>query len=263
MMDYYNAKGTTLEHNHDLGIETKGKPEDFCTVIDVANEQLVTEGLLQHFPEHKVIGEESVGTGGIPPLTREPTWIVDPIDGTTNFASGLPLSCVSLGLCVEGEAVVGVVFAPMTEEVYLAVKGHGAFRNGVRLTPQPAKTLEESVVGCEYGYARGKENIEKMSMATRRVMEHGCRTLRILGSGVLDLCYVATGRLDVIYAGVATEGWKPWDYCAGVVVAQENGCAVEAIDQAPGAPFDLYSKSIICAVDRTLLDETRKVVIGK
>jgi myo-inositol-1(or 4)-monophosphatase len=111
---------------------------------------------------------------------------------------------------VDRKAVMGVVYAPMTDELYLAVKGHGAYRNGVRITSKRTpKALVDSVVCVEFGYSRDKKSIGLMVGAVQRILENGCRTMRIIGSGVLDLCYVATGRLDVVYAGVAGEGWKP------------------------------------------------------
>ena len=262
MHPYCDRRGTTGEQG--LQISTKGQPEDFCTQVDVDNEDLVTKGLAKAFPDHAIIGEESTGTGSIPRLTSsKPTWIIDPIDGTTNFASGLPLTCVSIGLCVDGEPTIAVIYAPMTEEVFLAVKGFGAYRNGVRLAMRTqVPTLEGSVVCFEFGYARDPPAVDKMVGAVRSIMVHGCRTSRQLGSGVLDLCYVASGRLDVVYAGVAGEGWKPWDYCAGVVVAHETGCVTESIDQVEGEPFDLYSKSVICAGSRDLLRELRSTILS-
>jgi fructose-1,6-bisphosphatase/inositol monophosphatase family enzyme len=264
MYSYCDEKGTAAEEQHDLGIATKGQAEDFCTKIDLENEILVTEGLMKHFPSHKVIGEEAIGAGSIPPLTIDPTWIIDPIDGTTNFAAGLPLACVSIGLCLDGRPALGVVYAPMTDELYLAVKEHGSYRNGVRITKRKEKSLLESVVCFEFGYARDKDAIAKMLGVVQRILEHGCRTTRSIGSGVLDLCYVATGRIDVVYAGVAGEGWKPWDYCAGYLVAKEAGCAIEPITgQQEGDDFDLYSKSIICAVGLTLLQEVRHYITSR
>lgn len=264
MYNYCNEKGTAAEDSHDLEIETKGQAEDFCTKIDIANEQLITSKLQQEFPSHIVIGEETTGTGSIPLLSDSPTWIIDPIDGTTNFASGLPLTCVSVGLCLQGRPVLGVVYAPMTNELYLAISGYGAYRNGVPLTKRRCqnKTLLESVVCFEFGYARDAMAIDKMVNVVERILHHGCRTMRSLGSGVLDLCYVATGRLDVVYAGVAGEGWKPWDYCAGYVIARETGCSMESIIQPKDANyFDIYSDSVICAVNPSLIQEVREIIL--
>jgi fructose-1,6-bisphosphatase/inositol monophosphatase family enzyme len=262
MYSHCDNKGTAAElQEHQLGISTKSSPEDFCTAIDLENEQLVTRAIQQHFPSHEMIGEESVGTGGIPPLTTAPTWIVDPIDGTTNFASGMPMTCVSIGFCVDKKPVLGVVYAPMTNELYMAVKDHGAYRNGVQLIPQTQhKDLSNSVVNFEFGYPRSKVATAKMVSGLENILNHGCRTTRQLGAGVLDLCYVATGRADVVYAGLAGEGWKPWDYCAGVVIARETGCVVEALVGSDGEEFDLYSDSIICATNEKLLKECRDVV---
>ena len=197
MFSYCDEKGTEAELGHNLGVLEKGQPEDFCTIIDVENERIIVQGLQESFPTHKFIGEETTGTGDIPPLTKEhPTWIIDPIDGTTNFVSGLPLTCVSIGLCVQGKPVLGVVYAPMTDELYVAVSGYGAYRNGVRLRKQgKAKRMADAVVGFELGYARGKEKSDKMLAVVGRIMENGCLTMRSFGSGVLDLVYVATGRL--------------------------------------------------------------------
>lgn len=263
MIEYCDSKGTEAEASHDLGINTKSQPADFCTKIDVENELVVMTAIQKQFPTHKIIGEETVGTGVIPPLTADPTWIIDPIDGTTNFAAGLPLTCVSIGFCVGQKPVMGVAYAPMTNELYLAVQGHGAYRNGVKLSQRSHVPLSRAVVCCEFGYAQDSDKIDAMLAGVRRILVHGCRTTRQIGSGVLDLCYVATGRLDVVYAGVAGEGWKPWDYCAGMLFAQETGCCVETLDPASaGKEFDIYSKSILCAGSTKLAKELRQVVSG-
>jgi fructose-1,6-bisphosphatase/inositol monophosphatase family enzyme len=284
MVPHCNSKGTVEElHRDELGIETKGQPENFCTKVDIANELLITDAIRKQFPTHCIVGEESVGTGQIPPQSSwqpQPTWIIDPIDGTTNFASALPLTCVSIGYCQppHGTPVMGVVFSPMTQELFLAIRGYGAYRNGVRLASDASSSsssprtteLIHAVVNTEFGYVRSKEGIAKMIQALQRVMEHGCRTVRQLGSGVLDLCYVASGRLDVVYAGLDSEGWKPWDYCAALVIVQEAGCVMEPIvishldsnsHQTVGV-FDLYSSSVICAATPELLRECRQVITG-
>lgn len=260
-----DSKGTESELSEaDLGVNTKGQAEDFATAIDLLNEKIISDAIRHFFPSHKIIGEESTGTGEIPPLESIPTWIIDPIDGTTNFAAGLPLACVSIGFCVDSKAVLGVVYAPMTDELYMAIRGYGCFRNGAKVSPKKkaVKKLQDAVVNYEFGYARGTLAIRRMTTAVENIMKHGCRTTRCLGSGVLDLCYVATGRLDVVYAGVANEGWKPWDYCAANVIVEEAGGVMESLTgQDPDQDFDLYSKSIVCATTKELLEETRKILL--
>ena len=270
MMKHYDSKGTADENMNDLQINTKMNDSDFATSIDVENENYISSEIRMKFPKHVIIGEESTGMGTIPPLTENPTWIIDPIDGTTNFASGLPLSCISIGFCLQGQPYMGVVFAPMTNELYIGVRGHGAYRNGIRLLEcsgeKATKTLSNSVVCFEFGYARNVDDVDKMAEAVQRLLHHGVRSTRTLGSGVLDLCYVACGRMDVVYTGMAMEGWKPWDYCAGLVIAVEAGCTMTHLSMSKtektGYNFNIYSENMICGVNPTVVDQCRKVVMG-
>jgi fructose-1,6-bisphosphatase/inositol monophosphatase family enzyme len=282
MISHCETRGTVQappNSEEALGIATKTSAVDFCTHIDVQNETLIMKGIQQTFPSHHIIGEETTGTSQVEPLTWEPTWIIDPIDGTTNFASGLPLTCVSIGFCVQGRPVMGVVYAPMTQELYMTVRGYGAYRNTVKLSflsnSSNSTQLHNAVVNFEFGYARHSHDISTMVGAVQRILEHGCRTTRSLGSGVLDLCYVATGRIDVVYAGIATEGWKPWDYCAGMLIVLESGGVIESLQKqtknenenenendTPADEYDIYSSSVICAVNQQLLEECRTLVCG-
>ena len=272
MVDYCNSKGTEAESLYDLNLSTKGGPADLCTQLDVENEAMIVRGIHQSFPTHAIIGEESSSSNGtIPAVSSETnTWIIDPIDGTTNFASGIPLTCVSIAMCDAStrRPVLGVIYAPMTGELYMAIKGCGSFRNGQRISsvPKLPVPLEQAVVCCEFGYSRDTESITKMVQAVQRILQHGCRAIRQVGSGCLDLCYVATGRLDVVYSGVASEGWKPWDYAAGLVICEEAGCIMESLDKSTAAEspnFDLYSKSVICAKSRALLEQCRNIVTNQ
>jgi len=260
-----NTKGTCAKSTLDLSIHThKSNDLDFATNIDVLNEELIIQGIKSTFPDHDIIGEESTGTGSIAALTDNPTWIIDPIDGTTNFASGFPLCCVSIGFCDGGIPVLGVVYCPNTNEVYTAIKGHGAYRNNIRISSRQTeenKTLSNSIVCFELGYAKKTEYINTMINAIQRLLTHGVRAVKTTGCGVLDLCYVALGKMDVVYTGLTEEGWKPWDYCAGSVIVSESGAVMEALFGADGKHFDIYSKNMICAVDSDLLRECREVVL--
>lgn len=243
-----DAKGTAAEH-----IERKGGVD-----VDEQNERMVVEAIRYFYPDHKIIGDPT-DQGVVPELTMAPTWIVDPVDGTTNFDSGLPLTCVSIGLCVDGKPVMGVVYAPSTNELYIGIRGYGAFRNAVRIAvSKEVKKLSEAVVNFEFGYARAD-----VAQCVQNIIKNGVKTTRCLGSGVLDFCYVATGRLDVVFAGIANEGWKPWDYCAAYIIVKEAGAAMESLlDQKPGEELHLYGSSIVCATSQELLEETRRVCLG-
>ena len=289
MIPHADNKGTEAGYEAEalLDISTKSNICDFATAIDRDNEEMIMRHIQIRFPSHDIIGEEMTGIGSIPKLTDNLTWIIDPIDGTTNFTNGLPLSCVSIGLCDQKQPVMGCVYAPMTRELFLAVKGHGSYRNGVCINSSlnynthPTKTLQDSVVVFEFGYEKDPRGIDKLMTVFTKLLKHGIRASRSLGSGVLDLCYVASGRVDVVYAGVNNEGWKPWDYCAGVVVAQEAGAVVKSIFGRPGregqsdefdsatgeilddAPdFDIYSKSIIAGITAEVVTECRNVILS-
>lgn len=277
MVPYLECKGTSSGKGSEsaLGISTKQNDADFCTTIDIANEDLVTKAIKSKFQDHEVIGEECTGTGEVPALGKKQTWIIDPIDGTTNFASGCPLTCVSIGLCDNGEPVMGVVYAPATMQLYLAMKGKGSYRNGEKLNSTDSnivKELSNSVVCFEFGYARSEEGIDNMVDAVKGILKHGCRTTRSYGSGVLDICYVAQGSIDVVYTGISEEGWKPWDYCAAMVVAEEAGCTIRSLKNekgefdsehrvVPNTKFDIYSKSMICGVNAKVVEDCRKIVL--
>lgn len=115
MLTHYETVGTDQKSSLSVVI-TKGSAIDFATDIDTQNEKMVIDSITRIFPNHEIIGEESCANGIIPKLTDKPTWIVDPVDGTTNFANGLPMTCVSIGFCVGGKPIMGVVYAPMTDE---------------------------------------------------------------------------------------------------------------------------------------------------
>ena len=166
---------------------------------------------------------------------------------------------------------MGVIYAPALREMYIAVKGHGAYRNGVplKIRADPEKRLADSMVCYEFGYVRSPTGIDRMLDAVKRILIHGCRATRSYGSGALDLCYVATGRIDIVYTGVDDEGWKPWDYCAAVVVVNETGCTITSLfdesdlNDSTNGSFSIYSKSMICGVSQALVKECKSILCRK
>eukprot|EP00434_Breviolum_minutum_P027378 symbB.v1.2.024204.t2/scaffold2244.1/size113925/3 len=167
---------------------------DPVTQTDKDNEELVIAGLRAAFPSHEIIGEESTAARaaqGLPRamLTDSPTWIVDPIDGTTNFVYGIKLSCVSLGFCVGREPVVGVVYDPYADELFMAAKGEGAYLNGTRLCVHPVQSLKESMVLFELGYERSQEGLQLILNGLRTLLLSGARATRTIGTAVLSLCW--------------------------------------------------------------------------
>lgn len=251
-------RGAIERREHASQITSKGVA-DVVTETDKANERLIFEGLRRRFPSHELIGEESSADDGkIPRLTDAPTWIVDPIDGTSNFCAGLPLTCVSIGLCVGREPVVGVVYNPLTEELYVAARGCGAYLNGEAIACTKTTSLQDALVIQEYGYER-EDGIQALMQTSAALLRAKTRALRQLGSGALDLCFVAAGRADAVFAGVAHDGlceaWKPWDYCAGKVICEEAGAIFRTFE---GRAFDIfYKKDFICAAPGVMEDLRR------
>ena len=238
---------------------------DPVTATDKANEQLIADGLRRAFPSHAVLGEEEASSGGgegdghdrkrVP--AEGPCWCIDPVDGTTNFVHGLGLVCVSIGLCVDGEPVAAVVFNPISKDLFFAQKGRGAFLNGRRLpslSGRPPVPLRSALVVQEMGYARDAAAVRAIHAAGEAVVAAGVRGVRQLGSGVLDLCFVACGRADACFAGVAGEGWWPWDHCAGSLLVTEAGGVLRTIEEGGGI-FTVNSRSILCASSEELADE--------
>ena len=226
---------------------------DFVTKTDKENEKLIFEKLSSKFPDYKFIGEESSADAGkIDPLTSAKTFIVDPIDGTTNFVHSNPFCCVSIGLCHNNAPVMGVVYNPEFDELYMSIKGKGAYLNGKKLRVTDVKRLKDALVLTEFGYQRDEESLKCISDCLINMLIKGGHAMRHMGSGVLNLCYVAAGRLDVCYAGVAGESWKPWDYAAGMLfVTEAGGC----LSEVNGETFHTHSESIVAASTKELKNE--------
>ncbi|RSH81128.1 uncharacterized protein EHS24_008562 [Apiotrichum porosum] len=197
--------------------------------VDKAVEDFLVAKIAEKYPEHKFIGEETYEGQEI---TDAPTWIVDPIDGTTNFIHGFPMVATSIGLAVGGEPVVGVVYNPFLDQLYSAAKGKGAFLNEKTRLPlmgkvKPLYSLDQALIAVEYGSSRkapalpAKLNTFKNLTADKSDGGQMVHSLRSLGSAALNLCQVATGGVDLYWE----IGCWPWDVCAGMSILAEAGGA--------------------------------------
>jgi myo-inositol-1(or 4)-monophosphatase len=195
----------------------KQNPSDIVTEVDRAAEAIIVERLGRAYPDHHMLGEEG-GNMGAAVSDAEYSWYIDPIDGTTNFAYGLPLFAVSIALADRDmNPLVGVVYLPVTDEMYCAVKGGGATCNGEPIHVSRNDRLDRSLLVSGFHYTRyGKvdNNIPEWSEFVMKT-----RDLRRLGSIALELSYVAIGRLD----GCWERGLNPWDYLAGALCVREAG----------------------------------------
>ncbi|MCH0542261.1 inositol monophosphatase [Streptomyces sp. MUM 203J] len=200
----------------DLGVAaTKSSPIDVVTEMDLAAEKLITDFLAERRPEDGLLGEEggtSVGTSGI-------RWVVDPLDGTVNYLYGLPTWAVSIAAERDGEALVGVVEAPMRGETFRAVRGRGAFLGVRRLRCRPAPPLDQALVSTGFNYV-AEVRAHQAEVAHRLIPR--LRDIRRGGSAAVDLADVAAGRLDGYYE----RGLRPWDRAAGALIAREAGALV-------------------------------------
>lgn len=200
-------------------VETKSTPTDMVTEYDRATEREIVATLRRLRPDDAIVGEEDGshdGTSGI-------TWIVDPIDGTTNFLYDLPMWTVSIGIHDREGGLCGVVYAPALRETFTAIRGRGAFLNGHRITCSDVADPTRALVGTGFNYSPAN----RVAQANRfpRFIDK-IRDVRRLGSASLDLCFVACGRYDAYFE----EHLFPWDLAAGSLVASEAGACVEATD---------------------------------
>ncbi|KAK5831538.1 Inositol monophosphatase [Gossypium arboreum] len=199
-------------------VEHKGQV-DLVTETDKACEDLVFNHLKQHYPSHKFIGEETTAAYGTSELTDEPTWIVDPLDGTTNFVHGFPFVCVSISLTLGKVPTVGVVYNPIMDELFTGILGKGAFLNGSPIRVSSQTELVKSLLATEAGTKRDTPTVDATTNRIHNLL-FKVRSVRMSGSCALNLCGIACGRLDLFYE-LGYGG--PWDVAAGVLIVKEAG----------------------------------------
>lgn len=214
------------------GITTKTSLTDMVSELDRSSEALIVATILGARPDDAVLGEEGGLTGS---GTSGVRWVVDPLDGTTNYLYRFPAWVVSVAAEVDGEVVAGVVHDPVHAEVYSAVRGGGAWCNGERLKVEGARSLAVALVGTGFGYEAAVRARQGAEVAA--VLPH-VRDIRRAGAAALDLCWVAKGRLDAYYE----RGLQPWDWAAGMLVASEAGAVVEVREDGTAvvAPAHLH-----------------------
>ncbi len=213
-------------------IEHKDGLNNIVTDIDKKCEKIIIDKITEIFPLHSILAEETGEHRADSPAAVK--WVVDPIDGTTNYAHGFPIFCTSIGVLFEGESLIGVVYDASRDELFTAERGGGAFLNGKKITVSSVELLRDSLVATGFAYdAEGKvANLDYFKAALSRV-----QAVRRAGSAALDLCYVASGRFD----GFWEMGLSPWDTAAAHLIVQEAGGTVSTF--AHGA-FNIYKKEI-------------------
>lgn len=232
----------------DFKIETKSSSFDLLTVADKEAERAIVSVIKKHFPEHNFLAEEySYDQTG-----SEYTWIIDPLDGTNNFACGMPIFCASIALIHNHEVKIGVVYDVMRDELFSAQKNQGAFLNGKRISVNSVDTLQKSLIITGFYYSRGKEMLETLQTIKRFFLKQ-IMGLRRLGAAALDLCYIACGRA----AGFWEFELSPWDFAAGNLLIQEAGGKITG---KQGEKVPLTKKSFIVASNSRIHDQMLAVL---
>jgi len=208
---------------------------DLVTDADRAAESLIAERLRVAFPDHQLLGEEGARSAAVASQASPYRWVIDPLDGTTNYTHGYPHFAVSIGLEREGDPILGAVYDPMLDELFVAQTGCGATLNGVRLAVSSATTLIDSLLatGFPYDLERRRE-----SNALWEAFNERAQGVRRAGSAALGLCYVAAGRLD----GYWERPLRPWDMAAGAIIITEAGGQISRLD---GEPFTIDAGEIV------------------
>jgi myo-inositol-1(or 4)-monophosphatase len=226
---------------------TKKGDINLVTEADLASEKLIIERIRSHYPKHAILAEES----GAAELNGESEWkwIIDPLDGTTNYAHGYPCFCVTIALEYEGEIIVGVTFDPTRDELFAAEKGNGATLNGRQIRVSKTESLSDALLVTGFPYdARERENFARHFTG----FTYKSRGIRRDGSAAIDMAYVACGRFD----GFWEEGLHAWDVAAGVLLIEEAGGRVSYYDDSK---FSIY-KPPICANNKLIHAEMLEVL---
>lgn len=221
-----------LDRFHEPHRVTRKGKVDLVTEADTGSERLIAGMIAQEFPHHQILGEESGTAGG----DAEHLWVIDPLDGTSNYAHGYPVFSVSIAYRHKGQTVVGVVFNPLRDELFVAERGKGAYLGDQRLSISHTGELVSCLVATGFPYDRPRKlpkTIRVIQGLAERVL-----TLRANGSAAVDLCYVAAGRTDAFWEN----DLSPWDTAAGSLMVEEAGGRVS---DGQGDPYDIFSREIL------------------
>ncbi len=223
MKEFLNAAIEAAQLGGDVLMEHLGKLKeqdihekkayDFVTYVDMESEKRIKDFISSKFPEHHILAEESGGS----PITSEPTWIIDPLDGTKNYIHTFPHFAISIALSIDNEIVVGVIYDPIKNDLFYAVRGEGAYRNGEKIRVAEVSDIGYSLIATGFPF-RAKDVLDTY-LSVFRIVFLKAAGMRRAGSAALDLAYVAAG----IFQGFFEYGLSPWDIAAGSLLVSEAG----------------------------------------
>ena len=208
-------------NSRDFSQSLKSTDIDVVTEVDKKSEDMIIKALKKYFKDHSFLAEESDQV-----ITdSDYTWVIDPLDGTTNFSVGIPIFAISVALQKNGQSVLGAVYIPLQKTMYTSIKGQGAYKNGQTLKVNQVKNLRQAVIATGFPYDRAENPVNNVSEFSAIVTE--VKGIRRLGVAAYDLCLVAEG----VFSGYWEFGLKPWDYAAGLLIALEAGGVYQALPQ--------------------------------
>lgn len=220
-----------------IAMGTKSSRADLVTEVDKKCEDYLLGKIAETYPTHSILGEES----GMHDKSSEWEWVIDPLDGTNNYAQGLPIFCVSIGVRYQGVTQVGVVYAPVLDDLFIALKGRGANWNGREMHVSRKTELIECMVGTGFPYDKGMVGSDKNNLDNVCRILPQVRGLRRMGSAAYDLCCVGAGLLD----GYWEQSLKPWDACAGCLIVEEAGGRIVSFREDRDISIVAGSESVV------------------
>lgn len=235
-------------------ISEKSAANDLVTETDQEVEKTLIGGLKERFPKSRFIGEESTAGGEKCELTPEATWIIDPIDGTTNFIHSNPQICTILGYMVDKEVQFAIVHNPILDQTWTAQKGQGAFCNGERIHVSGCEKMEKCLLVQEMG-ATDPEKV-KMVLTNMETFMPKVRSIRAYGSAGINLAYLAMGAVDCYFE----YGFHIWDYAAPCLIVREAGGV--AVDPTTGGEVDYLARRVLAASSPSLLGQVQPLIQG-
>ncbi|XP_040002917.1 inositol monophosphatase 1 [Xiphias gladius] len=237
----------------DRKVMTKSSSVDLVTQTDQKVEQLIIQSVKEKFPTHRFIGEESVAAGEACDLTDSPTWIIDPIDGTTNFVHAFPFVAVSIGFSVNKQSEFGVVYSCLEDKMFTARRGKGAFCNGEALKVSDQKDITQSIIATEFGTSRDPEAVDNIFSSLRNILCIPVHGVRGAGTAAINMCLVASGCVEAYYE----IGIHVWDVAAGSLIVSEAGGVLMDVE---GGALDLMSRRIVAANSKTIAERIVKEI---
>jgi myo-inositol-1(or 4)-monophosphatase len=248
-IDAAKKAGRLVQEMRDTIRAVEKTKNNLVTDADVAAEETIVSMIKTHYPAHSFCAEERREASRVDAANL---WVIDPLDGTNNYAHGIPHFSVSIAYAEKGDVLAGVVFDPMRDECFTAEKGGGAFLNGKKISVSACDRLDQSIIATGFAYDRGHV-MEKTLEAVHGLFKADIRGIRRMGSAALDMCWVACGRFD----GYFEYQLCPWDYAAGMLIVAEAG---GACGDRLGTPLTLAATSIAASnarIHRDFLDVVR------